>query len=131
METANYSSRLFIEANNPWGMKNPRKRPTTALTGNPYIFSNSAANRNSKSSLDILVKPFGWTGITQDVIQTNWARYQSLEDAAKDIILYLDYFGYKTAYPSLLSFVQEMKAKGYYTESIDEYYKKVIAWKDK
>jgi len=56
-----------------------------------------------------------------------WARYNSLEDAAKDIILYMDEFNYPTASPSFFSFVQTMKAKGYFEEPFDVYYSRAEA----
>jgi len=56
-----------------------------------------------------------------------WARYNSLEDAAKDIILYMDEFNYPTFSPSFFAFVQTMKEKGYFEEPFDVYYSRAQA----
>ena len=61
-----------------------------------------------------------------------WARYKTLQDAANDIILYMDNFNYPQAAPTLESFIRVMGHKGYYgKESPDSYYKKVLAWKER
>lgn len=129
METAGFTSKLYLNANNPWGMKNPEKRQTTARKNNPYTANSSAANRNDVSVWQRLFVPGQWfTGAVKDVQPVKWARYETIEDAVNDIVLYMDEFQYKTEYPTLLAFIQAMKSKGYFSESVDDYYKKVKAW---
>lgn len=94
-ETGNFTSNLFLNANNPWGMMMPKKRKTTA--SGTYVSS----------------RP--------------WARYNSLEDSAKDIILYMIEFNYPTSEPSFFAFVSTMKRKGYFEEPFDIYYSRAEA----
>lgn len=57
--------------------------------------------------------------------------YKNEVDAAQDIVLWMQYNGFKTAFPTLKQFVQEMKQKGYMgKETADSYYKKVMTWKE-
>lgn len=96
METAAWTSNLFINQNNPWGMKQPRVRNTTAIPG----------------------------------LRT-WALYASIDDAAKDILLWMKARKFPEGASDLYSFVQAMKQVGYFEEPIEQYYNLVKVWKDR
>lgn len=58
-----------------------------------------------------------------------WARYASLRNAAEDIIQWMEYQNFPSTIPDLYGFIQVMKANGYFAgESVEDYYKKVVAW---
>lgn len=123
METAGFSSQLYINANNPWGMKMPKQRKTTA-TGKAW----GVSGRNDSSIWEKLFIPgaFIETLVSQ---RSDFARYSTLSDGVKDIILYMDALGYPENSPDLLSFIQLMKSKGYFAgEDVETYYNKVKAW---
>lgn len=125
METANFSSNLFLKSNNPWGMKLPEKRQTTAKGA-----TTGATGRDASNWYDWLWTP----GIIKAEVNKSreWAKYDTLEEAVKDIILWMDYTAFPTATPSLLTFVQELKKRGYFGgEEVDSYYKKIKAWQSK
>jgi len=67
------------------------------------------------------------TAVKTYISSRPWAHYQSLEDAAKDIILYMDARRYPTASPSFFAFVQTMKEKGYFEEPFEVYYSRAEA----
>jgi hypothetical protein len=96
METANWTSNLFLNNKNPWGMKQPRVRNTTALPG---------------------------TG--------TWAKYNSFEDAAKDILLWMNARKVSADARDLYGFIQAIKKVGYFEEPIEQYYNLVKVWKDR
>lgn len=99
METANFSSKLYTSALNPWGMKQAKIRP------------------NHQAGV--------WVGDGS----TNWARYKSLDDAMLDIIDWCEYTKFPKGNLSLEAHVNEMGARGYYgTESYQSYLSKVRAW---
>lgn len=98
METAGFTSNLFKTANNPWGMKQPTKRPTTSI------------------------------GPTS----SGFAQYPDLTAAAKDLALYLEYWGYPSDFVTLDDQLIFMREKGYFgDETLDSYRGKVIAWANK
>lgn len=132
METAGFTSPLFLNANNPWGMKLPEKRPTTSEPRG-YEGRQSDASRNNTSLFDAFVKPGAfWNKAAGDVVPTTWAKYATLDYAVDDIILWMDYTNFPTASPTLLTFVQELKKRGYFgSENVDSYFKKIEAWQVK
>jgi len=97
METAAWTSNLFKNAINLWGMKLPKVRPTTA--------AGQLASGNNF-----------------------WARYNSLNDSVKDIILWMEYTKFPKQSLSLTDHIEEMKKRGYFEESIPQYTKLVEAW---
>jgi len=104
METAGFNSSLYNQANNPWGMGYATKRPTTAAS--KYVGSSPSGG-----------------------VDFSFARYDSLNDASQDIILYMNYFKFPKAKLSLLDHVKEMGKRGYFgSESVESYYSKVVAW---
>jgi len=57
-----------------------------------------------------------------------WATYSHIDNAARDIILWMDAKRFRTDVKSLEAFVTEMKANGYFEEPYAEYLKLVKAW---
>jgi len=58
-----------------------------------------------------------------------WAKYDTVRNAARDIVLYLDEFNYPKQVNSLEDFVTIMKSKGYFgNESFESYFNKVVNW---
>lgn len=115
METDNFTSVLFREYLNPWGMKFPSERQTTALPG-PFVQQDQTENFMQMFSIGKVGK------------LPRWAKYKSLDDAAKDIVLWMQAVNFKTGIESLMEFVVEMGNHGYYgKESPESYYKKVVA----
>lgn len=99
METANFTSKLFKAALNPWGMKVAKIRPNHQ--DGAYVGDGS----------------------------TNWARYSSIDRAMLDIIDWCNYTKFPKGELSLEKHVSEMGARGYYgTESYSSYLAKVRAW---
>ena len=83
-ETANYTSELFRELNNVFGMKLPRVRPTKA-------------------------KP---SGVTSEGSEA--ARFNSIRDAVDDLSLWFDYNRLGKAYRSIDAYVSALKQKRYF-----------------
>jgi hypothetical protein len=119
METAGWNSKLFTNSLNLWGMKKPKVRPTTAqgktfgITGRETI---SKLFPNITEAANIA------TG------QSEWAKYDSIEDAVKDIILWMDYTKFPKGPLSLRNHIEEMKKRSYFQEDVDYYLKAVAAW---
>jgi hypothetical protein len=99
METAGFSSPQYRMANNPWGM-----RPSTQRL-------------NTQS------------GIFQTSGNGDFAKYNSVDDAAEDIFLYMKARKFPETHLSLFDFVSFMKSKGYFVDlTAGEYYERVVAW---
>lgn len=60
METAGYTSNLFVKYNNPWGMKQPRKRDTTSLGPTPSGFASYANLRAAADDLVLYLREFNY-----------------------------------------------------------------------
>ena len=119
METAGWSSPLFINGLNLWGMKKAKRRPNTqesSVYGVP--------GRDNQISI---------TGIVSEVTgQSEWAKYANLNDAVKDIILWCEYTKFPKEKLSLRSHVEEMKKRGYFVgEDVSEYLGKILAWENR
>lgn len=97
METAGWKSPLFQATNNPWGM-----RPAT----------------QRKNSQD---------GIYISPTNGKFAKYNSLDRAAQDIVKYMNAKQWPTTELSLYEFVTVMKKHGYFIEPLDYYYNAVNA----
>lgn len=103
METAGWTSPLYKQANNMFGMKQPAKRATTSK--GPFSFAGSGVK---------------------------WASFYSPSDSVADQLLYLREFNYPTEFVTLRAMIDYMGSKGYYgSESSDSYYAKVLAWAKK
>jgi len=104
METAGWTSGLYNQGNNPWGMGYPSKRPTRA--SGKYLGTSPGQG-----------------------VSFNFAQYATLEDASADLLLYMDYVKFPKGNLSLREHVQAMGDRGYFgTETVDSYYNKVMAW---
>lgn len=99
METANFTSKLFVNANNPWGMKVARIRPN--YQDGTYSTGGSI----------------------------HWAKYDTIDRAMLDIVAWCDYVKFPKGDLSLEKHVAEMGARGYFgDESFQSYLAKVRAW---
>jgi hypothetical protein len=102
METAGFSSMLYVLYHNPWSMRVVQRRQTT-----------------QQSAITL-----GDNG--------QFGTYGNLEDAVTDILLYMAAVDFPENAMSLFQFVSLLKEKSYYgSESIASYYKKVDAWMDR
>ena len=119
METAGWTSKLFINSLNLWGMKQPKVRPTTA---EGKTFGITGRETISKLFPNITELANMATG------QSEWAKYATVDDAAKDIILWMDYTKFPRGPLSLRNHIEEMKKRSYFQEDTDYYLKAVIAW---
>jgi len=108
-ESNNYNSRVFIEQNNPFGMKEAKVRSTTDVDGNVIV---------------------GADGKEYTTDSVGYSEYPTLLDAAKDFKLYLDSVNFKPTDDSE-KFVLQLKSKGYFTDSVDNYLKGVNFWINK
>lgn len=107
METAGWTSKLYTEANNPWGMKVPKVRPNRVAGA--YV----SRDISGKTSMD-------------------FAQYNGLIDACDDIILWMQYTKFPTNRLSIQEHILAMQQRGYFgAESLQSYLGKVIAWLDK
>ena len=97
-ETANFSSRIFNENRNAFGMTVPRIRPFLGTSSNIYH-----------------------EGLPM-------AKYSSTYRSAQDFVEYLKYFNYPTNIKSIDSFVKMMKDKGYFSDSYTNYLKGVKSY---
>jgi hypothetical protein len=97
METDGWKSTVFTMLNNPWGMRPSVKRKNTQI---------GAFNTQKNGA---------------------FARYKNLDDAAADIVLYMQDWKWPTEEMDLFSFISLMKSKGYFVEPVDYYYKAVMA----
>lgn len=138
METGGWKSKLFINLLNLWGMKKPKVRPTTAdgagfgvagrsSTWFQKLFPNiDQLNKEGVSSF--LSNPLPPSGNVDMGLSEEWARYATLDDAVKDILLWMDYTKFPKETLSLRSHIDEMKKRKYFAEDLDYYLKAVIAW---
>ena len=91
-ETGNFTSSLFVNHNNLWGMQHPRTRHTTS-TG-----------------------PLA----TADGGRKGYAHYESIEDSARDMVLYLKARRIPD-YTTVAPYVKHLKRKGYFEDSLKKY----------
>lgn len=95
-ETAGFTSRVYRDGNNLFGMKLP-KGETLAIGQLPY-------------------------GERQAI-------FRSISDSAKDQVLFLTKrFHYPSDFTSLLDLIVYMKERGYFEDSLDNYYNAVRRW---
>jgi len=143
METAGWTSRLFVNGLNLWGMKRARKRPNTQLpfeqTGVPgrdkTLFQKLFPNVDQlqkEGVKNFLTNPLPPGDDVNLGIVSEWAKYKNLNDAVKDIILWMEYTKFPKEKLSLRDHVEEMKKRSYFVgESLDSYLGKVIAWQNR
>lgn len=94
-ETGNFTSNLFVKSNNAFGMRHPSKRPTTSL--GPFA---RAEGRGG------------------------YAHYESLEDSAMDMVLYLRARNIPN-YSQVRPYIRHIKKKNYFEDSYYRYAKAV------
>lgn len=102
METAGFTSNLWLKANNPWGMQQPIKRETTSI--GPYV--------------SLGMQP-----------AFNWAKYSTYQDAARDILYWMRYTNFPKGHLSISDFVDALQNRNY--DDNPNYYNLVIAWMNK
>lgn len=94
-ESANFTSNLFVNTNNAFGMMHPYKRPTTSL--GPF---GRAEGRNG------------------------YAKYRCIEESAEDIMLYLKARNIPD-YKLPRQYIKHLKKKHYFEDSYYKYAKSV------
>lgn len=101
METDGWKSSLYSLFHNPWGMRPSVQRKHTQ-NGSREVKGNGT-----------------------------FATYKNINDAAVDIVLWMEARKFPEGEMDLYSFVQAMKGKGYFVEPVDYYYKAVKAQLDR
>ena len=98
METANFTSHLWTFNKNPWGMKRSYRR------------------KNSQNTKYYEMVPNG-----------EWAYYKTLDDAAHDIILWMQARDFSKTITNISDFVEAMYKQNYFVgESAQTYLQKVL-----
>lgn len=72
------------------------------------------------------IRPTTATGIY--LSGREWSRYTTVEDAVKDILLWMDYTNFPRKQMSIEQHIQAMKDRGYFEEPIEQYLEAVKAW---
>jgi len=98
-ETANFTSGLYLDYGNPWGMNCVQMRPTTQIGCTAAIYE----------------------GMSKGI-------YTNDTEAGQDIVEYMRYFNYPTTFYDLAQFIAFMKSKGYFGADYQTYYNGVISW---
>lgn len=102
-ETAGFTSRVYKDAHNLFGMTKP-----------------------SQGAYDK-----GWTTATTEVLPygEHQVIFKSIADSARDQALYLTKrFNYPKNFASLLDLVSYMKSRGYFTDTLSNYYNAAKKW---
>ncbi len=140
METAGWTSNLFLNNNNLWGMKLVKKRPTTqekigtqgSAGRNSSMFEKLFPNVNqlaTQGAKDFLTQPINTGSLSTPSV---WGKYKTVEDSAKDIILWMQYTKFPNSVLSLGNHVQQMAERKYFVgEEPSTYLSKIVAWKNR
>jgi hypothetical protein len=136
METAGWTSNLFLNGNNLWGMKVVKKRPTTQIpftqAGTPGRNSTIAAKLFPNITEAFTGTPDPGSGSISNSITPVWGKYATIDKAVEDIILWMQYTKFPNRVLSLREHIQEMKNRGYFAgEDVATYFNKVVAWKNR
>lgn len=110
-------------------MKKPKVRPTTADGISFGITGRETPLEKLRDATMLAV--FGAPAAIATAAatgQSEWAHYSSIDDAVKDILLWMDYTKFPKETLSLRSHIDEMKKRKYFAEDLDYYLKAVIAW---
>jgi uncharacterized FlgJ-related protein len=91
-ETGNFTSALFRDFNNAFGMGQPSERLTLSLGGTPRKYEGQ-----------------------------NMATFATVRDSALDILLYMRARKYPTRFATPTGLVSFMKSKGYFKDSLQNY----------
>lgn len=119
METAGWTSKLFINGFNLWGMKKAKVRPNTQESSQ-WGYAGREMNLLPNAVTQTLKYIPG---------QSQWATYKNLPDAVEDIILWMQYTKFPNRPMSLREHVFEMKKRSYFVgEDLEEYLNKILAW---
>jgi len=97
-ESANFTSKVYRDNNNPFGMKTPSKRPFLGTQG-------------SKAS------DGGY-----------YARYLNDSEAFKDFLLWLSYNNIPNNFTTIEQYVSAIRSKGYFTDTLDNYINALKRW---
>lgn len=100
-ESGNYSNRLTRDYNNIFSMGFPSKRPARNIG-------------SSKAKTNNPLEP------------ANWSVYNSFDQALEDLLLWFDYTKFPTNISDPLTFANALKMRGYYTDSLTNYYQGLI-----
>ena len=102
-ESANFKSSLYLKNKNPFGMGRPSRRATT---------DNRKVNTVTEGNV--------------------MASYDSVRDATKDLILWLEQFRSNPIdldkIKSPYRYAQALKSRNYYTDSLSNYYNGLKGW---
>jgi hypothetical protein len=143
METAGWTSPLFLNGFNLWGMKKAKVRKNTQSTftqaGTPgrdvsffQKFFPNFDQLNKEGIFNFLTKPLPPSGNLTTVFTSDWAKYPSIEAAVIDILLWMDYTKFPKEKLTLLQHVQAMKDRGYFAgEDVATYFNKCAAWQNR
>lgn len=99
LETANFTSKVFRENNNMFGMKLPRIRPTTATGAG-------------------LLSPEG----------NNYANYTSTAESLQDLFLWMDNTKFPLAVVDSEQYARELKQRNFYGVTQAQYLKNLNFW---
>jgi len=97
-ETANFTSNIFKNANNAFGMGVPS------------------------------IRPFDRQGVFTAQDGTKYSSYSSPSQSARDYILYLDNFNFPVSFTSPELFVLRLQSQGYFTDSYSNYLNGLKRW---
>ncbi len=106
-ETDNFKSSLLISANNPFGMKEAEKRTTWDLDHSKNVIG-----------LD------GKQGRKPDSV--GYSEYYDLRQGVQDLLFWFDYVKFPTDLKNSLEYVQALKSKSYFEDSINNYHNGLI-----
>lgn len=95
-ESGNYKNRLSQEYNNIFSMTKPTIRPQISLSST------------------------GFTGQIDNQFN-RWQIYENYTQAIKDLLLYFNYTSFPKKIDSVEKFAFELKKRGYFTASLQEY----------
>lgn len=99
LETGNFTSRVFKENKNYFGMKMPRVRPTVAIQ-------------------EGLKSPEG----------NNYAAYKSESDSVTDLLLWMEYTRFPVSVDNSETYVRQLKQRNYFGSSEISYLKNIDYW---
>jgi hypothetical protein len=98
-ESNNFKSRVFIEQNNPFGMREAKKRDTTDMDDGSFIDVN---------------------GSVQFADEIGYSEYPNLLAASQDFKFYLESVNFEPT-DDVEDFVFQLKSKNYFEDSYENY----------
>lgn len=101
METAGFTSNLFVKANNPWGMKQPSKRPTTSIGPTASGFASYRDLTDAAVDLSLYLQYFNYPPdfrtLDEQIIfmrEKNYFGSETLESYRDKVIAWANKYGY-------------------------------------